>query len=197
MYNTSNDSIYFPPFHNCLPCAPLSLVSYPIIAFQKALADFNNPSEDVVLRFQGLAVQLLHRHSHERFLQGNLSKVRQDGSWIYGLPFQRDCLQLLPEDEAACLKKRKEQQPLRTISWTKIGKPTLAPASCRYEVANGQPLATLGTFQTVVSMQGEKPRSSKIQFTVSKTPRLNLLGQDAIVKLGVDIPALLGIPSAD
>ena len=98
--------------------------------------------------------------------------------------------------QAACLKKRKEQQPLRTISkhsiqtvkvidtipqvrqpiqikgqdftfevdtgagdnfcsvevWTKIGKPTLAPASCRYEAANGQPLATLGTFQTVVSM---------------------------------------------
>ena len=143
--------------------------------------------------------------------------------------------------QAACLKKRKEQQPLRTISkhsiqtvkvidtipqvrqpiqikgqdftfevdtgagdnfcsvevWTKIGKPTLAPASCRYEVANGQPLATLGTFHTVVLMQGEKPRSSKIQFTVSKTPRLNLLGRDAIVKLGVDILAVLGIPSAD
>eukprot|EP00731_Ephydatia_muelleri_P005173 Em0002g1349a len=98
---------------------------------------------------------------------------------------------------AACLKKRKEQQPVRTISkhsiqtakvidsiprvqqplqikgqdftievdtgagdnfcsvevWTKIGKPILAPASCRYEVANGQPLATLGTFQTVVCLQ--------------------------------------------
>ena len=81
--------------------------------------------------------------------------------------------------------------------WTKIGKPILAPASCRYEVANGQPLATLGTFQTVVSLQGENPRSSKIQFTVSKTPRLNLLVRDAIVKLGVDIPALLGIPSTD
>ena len=54
---------------------------------------------------------------------------------------------------------------------------TLAPASCRYEVAYEQPLATLGTFQTVVSLQGEKPRSSKIQFTVvSKTPRLNLFG---------------------
>ena len=53
--------------------------------------------------------------------------------------------------------------------WTKIGKPILAPASCRYEIANGQPLATLGTFQTVVSLQGENPRSSKIQFTVSKT----------------------------
>ena len=70
----------------------------------------------------------------------------------------------------------------------------LAPPSCRYEVANGQPLASLGTFQTVVSLQGAKPRSSKIQFTVSKTPRLNFLGRDAIVKRGVDIPALLGIP---
>ena len=60
--------------------------------------------------------------------------------------------------------------------WTKIGKPTLAPASCRYEVANGQSLATLGTFQTVVSLQGEKPKSGTLQFTVSKTPRLNLLG---------------------
>ena len=140
--------------------------------------------------------------------------------------------------QAACLKKRKEQQPVTTISkhsiqtvkvidaipqvrqplqikgqyytfevdtgagdnfcsvevWTKIGMPTLAPASCHYEVANGQPLATLGTFQTVVTLQGEKPQSSKIQFTVSKTPRLNLLRQNAIVKLGVDISALLGIP---
>ena len=104
--------------------------------------------------------------------------------------------------QAACLKKRKEQQPLRAISiqtvkvidsipqvrqpirikgqeftfevdtgagdnfcfvevWTKIGKPTLAPASCRYEVANGQLLATLGTFQTVVSMQQENPEAAK------------------------------------
>ena len=66
----------------------------------------------------------------------------------------------------------------------------MAPASCHYEVANRQPLATLGTFQTIVSMQG-------VQFTVSKTARLNLLGRDAIVKLGVDILALLGILSAD
>ena len=91
--------------------------------------------------------------------------------------------------QAACLKKRKEQQPVRTSSnthsycytdqdctfevytgvgtcnfcsvkvWTKIGKPTLAlaAASCCYEVANGQSFATLGTFQTVVSLQGEIP----------------------------------------
>ena len=142
--------------------------------------------------------------------------------------------------QAACLKKKREQQPVRTISkhsiqtvkvidsipqvqqplrikgqeftfevdtgagdnfcsmevWTKLGKPALEPASCQYKVANGQPLATLGTFQTVVSLQGENPRSSKVQFTVSKTPRLNLLGRDAIVKLGVDIPALLGVSSS-
>ena len=104
---------------------------------------------------------------------------------------------------AACLKKRKEQQPVRTISkhsiqtakvidsiprvqqplqikgqdftievdtgagdnfcsvevWTKIGKPILAPASCRYEVANGQPLATLGTFQTVVCLQNVRRKA--------------------------------------
>eukprot|EP00731_Ephydatia_muelleri_P009196 Em0004g1534a len=142
--------------------------------------------------------------------------------------------------QAACLKKKREQQPVRTISkhsiqtvkvidsipqvqqplrikgqdftfevdtgagdnfcsmevWTKLGKPALEPSSCQYKVANGQPLATLGTFQTVVSLQGENPRSSKVQFTVSKTPRLNLLGRDAIVKLDVDIPALLGVSSS-
>ncbi|KAL5517830.1 hypothetical protein EMCRGX_G003454 [Ephydatia muelleri] len=57
-------------------------------------------------------------------------------------------------------------------------------------------MATLGTFQTVVSLQGKNPRSSKVQFTVSKTPRLNLLERDAIVKFGVDIPALLGVSSS-
>ena len=58
--SSHNDScIYYPPFRNCSPCAPLSLVSKPIIVFQEALANFNLQSEDVVLRYKGLAVQFL------------------------------------------------------------------------------------------------------------------------------------------
>ena len=79
--------------------------------------------------------------------------------------------------------------------WTKFGKPALTPATSRYEAVNGQPLPTLGTFQTAVSLfeKGTTTRTENIAFTVSKVSRLNLLGRDAIVRLCINIPALLGI----
>ena len=81
--------------------------------------------------------------------------------------------------------------------WTKLGKPPLTPTTNRYEVANGQPLLTLGTFEAAVSLleKGSTTRTENIFFTVSKVSRLNLLGRDAIVQLGINLPALLGISS--
>ena len=38
--------------------------------------------------------------------------------------------------------------------WCDLGKPARSPVTGRYEVPNGQPLPTLGTFMTVVSLQG-------------------------------------------
>ncbi|KAL5488608.1 hypothetical protein EMCRGX_G017577 [Ephydatia muelleri] len=81
--------------------------------------------------------------------------------------------------------------------WTKLGKPPLTPTTNRYEVANGQPLLTLGTFEAAVSLleKGSTTRTENIFFTVSKVSRLNLLGRDAIVQLRINLPALLGISS--
>ena len=83
--------------------------------------------------------------------------------------------------------------------WGKLGKLSLMLPTCRYEVANGQPLHTLGTFETVTSLQGEDSKDVTLTFTVINSPRLNLLGRDAIVKLGVNVQALLGAraPSKD
>eukprot|EP00731_Ephydatia_muelleri_P001282 Em0001g1282a len=81
--------------------------------------------------------------------------------------------------------------------WTKLGKPPLTLTTNRYEVANAQPLVTLGTFEAAVSLleKGSATRTENIFFTVSKVSRLNLLGWDAIVQLGINLPALLGISS--
>ena len=81
--------------------------------------------------------------------------------------------------------------------WVKIGKPSLKLPTCLYEVANGQPLHTLGTFEAVTSLQGGDPKDETLTFTVTNSPGLNLLGRDAIVKLGVNVQALLGawVPS--
>ncbi|KAL5518020.1 hypothetical protein EMCRGX_G003686 [Ephydatia muelleri] len=68
----------------------------------------------------------------------------------------------------------------------------------RYEVANGQPLPTLGIFSTIVTLLGEDSSDGKaVEFTVTKVRRLNLLGRDAIVRLQVNISALMGLPSVN
>eukprot|EP00731_Ephydatia_muelleri_P007450 Em0003g1698a len=78
--------------------------------------------------------------------------------------------------------------------WCDLGKPSLSPATGRYEVANGQPLPTLGIFSTVVTLQGEESSGGKtVEFTVTKVPQLNLLGRDAIVRLQVNISALMDL----
>ena len=53
------------------------------------------------------------------------------------------------------------------------------------------------TFEAAVSLleKGSTTRTENIFFTVSKVSRLNLLGRDAIVELGINLPALLGISS--
>ena len=83
--------------------------------------------------------------------------------------------------------------------WGKLGKPYLKPPTCRYEVANDQPLHTMGTFEAVTSLQGEDSKDITLIFTVTNSPRLNLLGWDAIVKLGINVQALLlaRVPSKD
>eukprot|EP00731_Ephydatia_muelleri_P034216 Em0051g8a len=78
--------------------------------------------------------------------------------------------------------------------WCDLGKPSLSPDTGRYEVANGQPLPTLGIFSTVVTLQGEESSGGKtVEFTVTKVPQLNLLGRDAIVRLQVNISALMDL----
>eukprot|EP00731_Ephydatia_muelleri_P030921 Em0022g435a len=78
--------------------------------------------------------------------------------------------------------------------WCDLGKPSLSPATGRYEVANGQPLPTLGIFSTVVTLQGEESSGGKtVEFTVTKVPQLNLLGRDAIVRLQLNISALMDL----
>ena len=80
--------------------------------------------------------------------------------------------------------------------WCDLGKPVLSPVTGRYEVANGQPLPTLGTFTTVVSLQGgDSSLGKSVDFIVTKVPRLNLLGCSAIVRLNVNTPTLLGLPA--
>ena len=80
-------------------------------------------------------------------------------------------------------------------TWRKLGRPALTPATSCYEVANGQPLPTLGVFTASVALQGNGGSSIPLNSTVAKIPRLNLLGRDAIVKLGINVSALMGMHS--
>ena len=78
-----------------------------------------------------------------------------------------------------------------TDIWKKAGEPALFPVTGRYEVANGQPLPTLGMFETIVSLPEDMSPKKSFQFTVTKVLQLNLLGRDAIVHLGINLSALL------
>ena len=59
-------------------------------------------------------------------------------------------------------------------------------------MANGQPLPVLGTFRASASLVKDQEPGTLV-FTVPDVPKLNLLGHDAIVKLGVNVSALLGV----
>ena len=65
----------------------------------------------------------------------------------------------------------------------KLGRPALTPATSCYEVANGQPLPTLGVFTASVALQENGGSSIPLNFMVAKIPRFTLLGRDATVKL--------------
>lgn len=66
--------------------------------------------------------------------------------------------------------------------WKQLGNPTLLPPPGRYEVANGEPLPTMGVCTAAVALQGENCPSTPLKFTITKVPQLNLLGRDAIVR---------------
>ena len=75
--------------------------------------------------------------------------------------------------------------------WKEAGEPPLSPVIGRYEVANGQSLPTLGMFETIVSLPGDMSPKVSLQFTVTEVPQHNLLGRDAIVRLYINVSALL------
>ena len=79
-------------------------------------------------------------------------------------------------------------------TWKELGKPRLSPTTSGYEVANGHPLPALGVFSIPVVLQDSTSSSMPLTFTVTKVPRLNLLGRDAIIKLGINVSALMGLP---
>ena len=79
-------------------------------------------------------------------------------------------------------------------TWKQLGKPRLSPTTSCYEVANGHPLPALGVFSIPVVLQDSTSFSTPLTFTVTKVPRLNLLGRDAIIKLGINVSALMGLP---
>ena len=61
-------------------------------------------------------------------------------------------------------------------------------------MANGQRLPVLGTFRASASLLKDQEPVT-LAFTVTDVPKLNLLGRDAIVKLGVNVSALLRVSS--
>ena len=80
------------------------------------------------------------------------------------------------------------------VVWNQLGNPTLLPPTGRYEVANGEPLPTMGVCTAAVALQGDNCPSIPLKFTVTKVPQLNLLGRDAIFRLGINVSALMGLP---
>ena len=77
--------------------------------------------------------------------------------------------------------------------WTRLGKPQLAAAHCRYEGATGDPLPVQGTFKITAHLPHQPDNSQTLQFTVVTNNQLNLLGRDAIHKLHLDVTALMDI----
>eukprot|EP00731_Ephydatia_muelleri_P005288 Em0002g1464a len=51
-----------------------------------------------------------------------------------------------------------------------------------------------GVFSIPVVLQDSTSSSTPLTFTVTKVPCLNLLGRDAIIKLGINVSALMGLP---
>lgn len=75
--------------------------------------------------------------------------------------------------------------------WEQLGKPSLDEPVSRYEGATGDPLPVEGTFQVKAQLPHQPDSLQNLQFTVVRSPKLNLLGRDAIRKLKIDVTALM------
>lgn len=79
--------------------------------------------------------------------------------------------------------------------WKKIGSPKLEKSDCRYESATKHSLPTFGHFTAKVKcdLATNADMDHKLQFMVTKIPHLNLLGRNAIHKLGISMDHVLSI----
>ena len=75
--------------------------------------------------------------------------------------------------------------------WRKIGNPKLTTPVNAYEGATGDTLPVLGTFEIVVTLPHQSNNEKTLRFTVVENLDLNLLGRDAILKLGIDVTSLI------
>ena len=80
--------------------------------------------------------------------------------------------------------------------WTKLGKPALTPTTHRYQAATGHPLPVKGTFKTTAKVHNQPGMEHSVQFTVTSCPKLNLLGRDAILEMGIDVTSLMANSNA-
>jgi hypothetical protein len=74
--------------------------------------------------------------------------------------------------------------------WEQLGKPKLTESLCYYKSATNHNLPVMGDFKG----KKENPETGiaeDINYTVTKMPDLNLLGQDAIRTLGISLDDIL------
>ena len=82
--------------------------------------------------------------------------------------------------------------------WEELGKPSLTTAVNGYEGATGDPLPVLGVFKAVTKLQRQSSNEEQhLRFVVVEQPNLNLLGRDAILKLGIDVTTLMNKHSGE
>ncbi|XP_033112551.1 uncharacterized protein LOC117113351 [Anneissia japonica] len=75
--------------------------------------------------------------------------------------------------------------------WADLSKPQLSKLDAKYLSASGHNLPVLGMFSTLV--KNSSNQSEMIRFVVSEMPGLNLLGREAICKLGISVDALMAM----
>ena len=79
-----------------------------------------------------------------------------------------------------------------THIWNQLGKPSLSTTKSRYESATGDSLPVTGTFTVTAKLPNQSSDSeATLQFTVIQNDTLDILGRDAILKLGIDVNALI------
>ena len=79
-----------------------------------------------------------------------------------------------------------------THIWNQLGKPSLSATKSRYGSATGDSLPVTGTFTVTAKLPNQSSDSeATLQFTVVQNDTLDILGRDAILKLGIDVNALI------